>query len=101
MYIEQLTEKEIDAFRKITPLKVNGKIVPFKVFCNGKCYNDPRGKSDYAVFLEDFTCKATFAYPNTKEILQKHYVENFMSQLFDDYIENYEKYLTSKEDKTL
>ena len=101
MYIEQLTEIEINAFRKITPLKANNKIIPFKVFCNGKCYNDPRGNSDYAVFLDDFTCKATWAFPETKELLQKHYVENFMSQIFEDYMENYEKYLNLKKEQTL
>lgn len=101
MYIEHLTEKEINAFREITPLKANGKIVPYKVFCNGKFYNDPRGKSEHTVFLDDFSCTVTWAQPETKELLQKHYIENFMSQLFEDYMENYEKYLYSKNEQTL
>lgn len=101
MYIEKLTEKEINAFRENTPLKAKGKIVPFKVFCAGKCYDDPRGRSEHAVFLDDFSCTVTWANQETKEILQKHYVENFMSQLFEDYMENYEKFLNSKKEQTI
>ncbi len=97
MYVEQLDERHINAFRKITPLKVNNKPIAYKIFCNGVWYDDPRGKSEYAVFFKDYSCKATFAMPETKVILQKHYVENFMSQLFPDYMENYEKEQLRKE----
>lgn len=91
MYVEQLDERHINAFRKITPLKVNNKPIPYKILCNGIWYDDPRGKSDYAVFLKDYSCTATSALPDTKVILQKHYVENFMSQIFPNYMENYKK----------
>ena len=97
MYVEKLNENHINAFRKITPLKVNNKPIPFKIFCNGKWYDDPRGKSDYAVFLKDYSCTATFISSETKVLLQKHYVENFMSQIFPDYMENYKKEQLRKE----
>lgn len=94
----QLTEEQIEYFRSITPLKVNGEIVPFKIVCEGKFYPDPRGKSDYVVYIKDFSCVATYAFESTKSKLQQHFV-NFMANEFEGYLEDYQAILEQKTEK--
>ncbi len=91
----QLTEKEIELFRSLTPLKVDNKLIPFRICCNGKFYADPRGFSPYIVHISDFSCRVSYPVPGTKEKLQEHFV-SFMSNLFEDYAEDYQAFLDKK-----
>lgn len=84
----QLTDEQIEYFRSITPLRIDGELVPFKIVCEGKYYPDPRGKAKCVVYIKDYSCKVSTAYPETKAKLQKHFV-NFMSSQFEDYAEDY------------
>ena len=85
MFVERLTEIEINKFRILTPLTVDGKVVPYRVYCNGKFYNDLRGTSQYIVFLRDFSCSAPFATENAKANLKRHYRQFMMNVIGDEY----------------
>ena len=95
----QLTAEQIEEFRMLTPLKVDGKLVNFKIICDGKVYEDPRGKSNLAVFIEDFSCKVASLYPETAIALQNHFVK-FMSEQFEDYADDYQTILEQKQEES-
>ena len=94
----QLTDEQIQRFREITPIMCEGKLVPFKIVCDGKFYQDPRGKAKCIVYLTDFSCSLTDAMPGVKKALQKIYV-NFMSEEFEDYADDYQAILEQKAEK--
>ena len=96
----QLTEKDIELFRELTPLEINGELIPFKIVCEGKFHQDPRGNSKCVVYLTDFTCTATYMSKEAKQILQNRYVQ-FMSDLFEDYAEDYQAFLEQKNEQNL
>ena len=91
----QLTNEQIQLFRELTPIKIDGELVPFKICCDGKWYKDPRGNTSNAIYITDYECKISTLYPETKVRLQKHFV-NFMSQLFEGYAEDYLAYQEQK-----
>lgn len=93
----QLTQQQIEEFRISTPLKVDDKLVPFKIICDGKVYKDPRGNSNITVFIQDFSCKVSSLYPETAVALQNHFVR-FMSEQFEDYAEDYLAILEQKQE---
>lgn len=87
MFVERLTEIDINKFRIITPLTVEGKIVPYRVYCNGKFYNDPRGNSPYIIFLRDYTCSLPLSSETNKSNLKRHYIK-FMIDTFGEEYKN-------------
>ena len=94
----QLTTEQIEEFRMLTPLRVDGELIPFKIICEGKVYPDPRGKTSHTVFITDFTCKVASLYPETAVALQNHFVK-FMSEQFEDYAEDYLAILEQKKEE--
>ena len=88
MFIERLTEHDIEKFRIITPLTVEGKIIPFKIHCNNTFYSDVRGSSTDVIFLKDFTLSIPFITTDeTKNALKRHY-RQFMIDTFGDEYRN-------------
>ena len=96
----QLTKEQIEEFRNLTPLRIDGELIPFKNICDEKVYKDPRGKSHTTVFITDFSCKVSSLYPETAKTLQKHFVR-FMSSQFEDYAEDYLAILEQKQEKNI
>ena len=96
MFTERLTEHQLYTFRVLTPLSVDGKPIPFRIYCNGKFYDDPRGSSQYIVFLRDFSCRLPMSDKNTKKTLNRHYLDFMRNEFGKEYEEAYSKYLLEK-----
>lgn len=94
----QLTDEQIELFRSITPLTIDGKRVPYTIFCDGKWHKDPRGTSQCTVFIRDYSCKVDTRFLETKTILQEHFVK-FMSNLFEEYAEDYQAIVEQQAEK--
>ena len=87
MFTERLTEYDINKFRIITPLNVDGENVPYRIHCNNVFYNDLKGKSEYIIFFKDFSCSMPFANKVVKQTLLNHY-RQFMIDIFGDEYRN-------------
>ncbi len=93
MFIEKLTDIQIQQFKVMTPLSIDGKRIPYRIICDDKYYNDPTGSTPYAIFLRDFSCSLSYASKDTKDELNKHY-RKFMRSIFkEEYDEALSNYL--------
>ena len=88
MFIEELTEYDINQFRFETPIQVDGKIVPVRVYCDDRFYDDPRGSSPYIMFLRDFSCRISHCRDeHVKKELNRLYLR-FMRKTFGEDYDN-------------
>ena len=95
MFVERLSDIQIQQFRILTDLHdENGKPVNYCIYCNNKFYPDPKGSSNYAIFLTDFNCVLTYADKKIKSKLKQHYIK-FMRNIFK---EEYDEQLTNIND---
>lgn len=85
MFTERLTEFDINKFRTITQLTVEGKVIPFRICCNDVFYNDLRGNTKYVMFLKDFTCILPFAEKDIKDNLNRHYRQFMIEKFGNEY----------------
>ena len=83
MFTERLTELEIQQFKVMTPISIEGKRIPYQIVCNNKTYSDPLGSSPYTIFLRDFSCSLSYANKAAKEDLNWHY-RKFMRSIFKE-----------------
>ena len=95
-----LTEAQIERFRLVTPLEIDGEPIAFTIVKDGKTYKDVRGKAGSRVFFNDFSCSIDTRYPETKEILNRHYLA-YKSRIFgEEFMADLKVYLDKKEEKS-
>ena len=104
MFVEKLTDLQIQQFKVMTPLSINCKRIPYRIVCNDRYYNDPTGSSPYAIFLRDFSCSLSYASKDDKAELNRHY-RKFMRSIFkeeyDKALSNYLYHNTTEETASL
>ena len=94
-----LTEAQIERFRLATPLQIDEEPIAFTIFQNGKSYHDIRGKSQTTLIFNDFSCNVDTRYPETKEILNRHYLA-YKAQIFgEEFVADLKDYLDKKSEK--
>ena len=85
MFAEILTEEQINKFRMLTPLTIEGKQINYKICCNGKFYEDPRGASKIVMFLKDYRCSVLNTDDKTQEALTNHYIKFMIDEFGFEY----------------
>lgn len=91
-----LTEAQIERFRLVTPLEIDGKPIAYTIIQDGKSYKDVRGKAESRLFFNDFSCNLSTRFPETKDLLTRHYL-SYKYQIFgEEFLADLDKYLANK-----
>ena len=91
-----LTEAQIERFRLVTPLQIDGEPIAFTIIQDGKTYKDVRGKAETRVFFNDYSCSVSTRYPETKDLLNRHYL-SYKYQIFgEEFLADLDTYLANK-----
>ena len=93
MFIEKLTDIQIQQFKVMTPISIEGKRIPYRIVCGNRYMNDPNGSSPYTIFLRDFSCSLSYASKDTKEELNWHFRKFMLSIFKEEYDEALSNYL--------
>ena len=86
MFVEKFTQKEIELYRSLMPLKINGTNVNYSIYCNGHFYNPTKNRLNSCLFIKDFACTLSYM-DNTQKIKLNELHQDVMSKIFkDEYI---------------
>ena len=91
-----LTEAQIERFRLITPLEIDGESIPFTIIQDGKTYKDIRGKAETRVFFNDYSCTVSTRYPETVDLLNRHYLSYKYRIYGEEFLKDLEAHLDKK-----
>ena len=92
-----LTEAQIERFRLVTPLEIDGKPISFTIVQDGKTYKDIRGKAETRVFFDDYSCNVSTRYPKVKELLNRHYLAYKYRIFGEEFLVDLDAYLDKRE----
>ncbi len=92
-----LTEAQIERFRLVTPLQIDGEPIAFTIIQDGKTYKDVRGKAETRVFFNDYSCNVSTRYPETVELLNRHYLAYKYRIFGEEFLADLEVYKEQRE----